>query len=145
MTNRENALPRRCFPFIDFVSSFPSHLRRRLRHRPRFAMTSKRTPVDPPQPNPSDGPIPCVIDHCPVCGDGLLGIRICDDHGFVLCDECEAIWTSPDPGSSHAYTDAENPSCPVCQQSLYSQSRWANRSEVDRLNWTASVNPDLSA
>ncbi len=89
------------------------------------------------------------VDYCPVCGGGLCGIRICGladehPHGFILCDECEAIWLQPDVTSPHQYADAEQPQCPICQQALWGpQSRWANWDDCSELNWIDAINPAL--
>jgi len=94
------------------------------------------------------------IGHCPICGGGLCGIRICtgDDPteqlpatGFILCDECEAIWMQPELSGDHLYADPENPNCPVCRGNLWRTSRWATREEVEHLGWTAKILSDLDA
>jgi hypothetical protein len=92
------------------------------------------------------------IAHCPVCGSGLCGIRICtgDDptesipgRGFVMCDECEAVWMEPDISGEHLYADPENPVCPICRGGLWRNSRWADQSDVNELGWDQAVDPDL--
>lgn len=94
------------------------------------------------------------IATCPICGGGLCGLRICtgDDPtrampggGFVMCDECEAVWMEPDITTDHIYVDPENPKCPICRGGLWGGSRWANRDEVQSLGWTSTVDPKLDA
>lgn len=99
------------------------------------------------------------IDICPICGGGLLGIRICpgqqastqsqadagnrDPHGLIICDECEAIWLEPDSSAMHLYPSAQSPQCPVCDASLWNDTHWATAEEVNRLGWIDAVNRDL--
>jgi hypothetical protein len=37
-----------------------------------------------------------LTEQCSVCGGGLIGYRLCSDHRTVvmMCDECEAVWSS---------------------------------------------------
>ncbi|MEL6108238.1 MAG: hypothetical protein AAFU85_19605 [Planctomycetota bacterium] len=93
------------------------------------------------------------IARCPVCEGGLCGIRICtgDDPtqkapsaGFVMCDECEAIWLEPDLTAAPTYADPESPTCPIYHCGLWGGTRWANREEVERLGWTSNVDTDLA-
>ena len=97
------------------------------------------------------------IGFCPICGGGLCGIRVCgcsvgDEseneparlHGFIVCDECEAIWLQPDLASLHQYPEAVAPQCPICSEPLWGgQGRWANLDEVASLGWTGHVCRDL--
>ncbi|MEZ6090606.1 MAG: hypothetical protein R3C05_21815 [Pirellulaceae bacterium] len=90
------------------------------------------------------------IDYCPVCGAGLLGVRICglgthDAHGLVVCDECEAIWKEPDVSTPHQYTDASDARCPKCALPLWGpQSRWATAEDLVYLNWQHAIDSDLN-
>ena len=91
------------------------------------------------------------IGQCPVCGQGLLGIRVCDGssvrpvpHGLVVCDECEATWTSPDADSPHSYPSPEDGRCPVCLADLWEGSRWADDTGVESLGWGSAVEPSLN-
>ncbi|MEO1618578.1 MAG: hypothetical protein AAFV88_22200 [Planctomycetota bacterium] len=90
---------------------------------------------------------------CPICEAGLCGIRIClgDDpteanpnRGFVMCDECEAVWLEPDTTSQHVYVDPDTPRCPVCQGGLWQTSRWASKDEVSELGWCSHVDSSLT-
>ena len=104
------------------------------------------------------------IGHCPVCEAGLLGVRLCHGdptgrlaaaaglrhegdtrriHGLVICDECEAIWRTPDPQTPHELADAEHAVCPRCQTDLWQRSHWASLDEVSRLGWTESIDREL--
>lgn len=102
---------------------------------------------------PNTGPSHSVAN-CPLCGGGLCGIRICtgDDptqsmpeSGFVMCDECEAVWLEPDVTADHIYVDPEKPKCPICRSQLWHNSRWANRDEVKTLGWISAIDPNLDA
>jgi hypothetical protein len=81
------------------------------------------------------------VESCPICGDGLCRIRICISNqkvtGFVLCDECEAMWTDPFMQERvPTNSDETNPQCPSCGQSIWGQnSHWANIGEVCLLGW----------
>jgi hypothetical protein len=99
------------------------------------------------------GPLHSIAT-CPICGGGLCGVRICtgDDPteampggGFVMCDECEAVWMEPDVATEHVYVDPEKPQCPICRSGLWSGSRWADRNEVQSLGWASSMDPKLDA
>jgi len=89
------------------------------------------------------------IDYCPICGGGLCGIRICGirdevPHGLIVCDECEAIWKTPDVSSRHQYPDAEDARCPTCERPLWGpQSRWANWDDCSELGWLDAIDPQL--
>lgn len=98
------------------------------------------------------------IGFCPICGGGLCGIRVCgfpagDEqdrlntsplHGFIVCDECEAIWLQPDLTTIHQYPHAVDPQCPVCDGPLWGdQSRWADLQEVALLGWSHHVCHEL--
>ncbi len=90
------------------------------------------------------------LDHCPVCQQGLCGIRICgletgQVHGLIVCDECEAIWVVPDLKSSHQYPDSMDARCPTCHEPLWSPaSRWADWEDVRRLGWQSRIDPGLT-
>lgn len=95
------------------------------------------------------------IANCPVCDDGLLGVRLChgdpggaigktvEPHGLIICDQCEAIWRQPDRQSPHQYADAENAKCPRCQTDLWQTSHWASLDEVSRLGWIDAIDREL--
>lgn len=97
------------------------------------------------------------IGFCPICGGGLCGIRVCGFpvgnegesesaplHGFIVCDECEAIWLQPDLATAHQYPDAVDPQCPICYEPLWGdRGRWANLDEVALLGWAGCVCRDL--
>jgi hypothetical protein len=112
------------------------------------------------------------IDTCPVCGGGLLGIRICTGqnqiagtgrnpdgdtfgagifepthvhgpHGLIVCDECEAIWIEPHSSAPHIYPSADDARCPVCDSNLWNDSHWATAKEVESIGWAYAVNTEL--
>ncbi len=65
-------------------------------------------------------------------------------HGLIVCDECDAIWLTPDLETPHQYPDAEDPRCPICSERMWGQtSRWANWMDVDSLGWGFAVNRKL--
>ncbi len=77
---------------------------------------------------------------CPVCGDGLLGMRVCGDHALIVCDECEALWTDPACAGAARFPKGEASLCPICGESLWGpQAHWADDAEVRELNWSRFV------
>lgn len=67
-----------------------------------------------------------------------------NQHGLVVCDECEAIWLSPDTETDHIYPDPENARCPICHDALWGQSsHWASMSEISELGWDHTVDSKL--
>lgn len=66
-------------------------------------------------------------------------------HGLIMCDECEAIWMSPDPESPHVYPDAESAACPICQNPLFGDEvRFASQSDLEQLGWAGAIDPALT-
>jgi uncharacterized protein YbaR (Trm112 family) len=91
---------------------------------------------------------------CPVCEAGLRRVRACygdsrtaaAPHGYVICDECEALWLTPDPQSPRFYPDTEQPACPVCQGPLFgSQAHYATVEEVRQLGWQTKCRIESSS
>ncbi len=65
-------------------------------------------------------------------------------HGLIVCDECEAIWLSPDCQTDHLYTDPEFARCPVCGDALWgASSHWATADEVAGLGWERAIDRRL--
>ena len=85
------------------------------------------------------------VSSCPVCGDGLCRIRVCEKDqrlaGMVLCDECEALWTDPTMTQRVLRKAGDmDPICPSTGQSVWGeQSRWANVGEICLLGWFGGV------
>ena len=86
--------------------------------------------------------------NCPICECGLRRVRVCRSsegtlHGYLLCDECEALWLDPDPATPYRFPDPDAPRSPVVDAPLYGpQSHWASVDEVRELNWLDKVNID---
>lgn len=82
---------------------------------------------------------------CPVCESGLCRVRICGiteghPHGLVICDDCEAIWMSPDLSGPHYYSDPVHPVSPVDGDAIWSdQNRWATPDDIGQLGWYGQV------
>lgn len=83
------------------------------------------------------------ICQCPVCEQGLLRPRICESKSnplnsvaAIVCDECDAAWTSPTL-LERMLTRADGaPSSTGCQESLWGpRSHWASLEEVYLLGW----------
>ncbi len=78
---------------------------------------------------------------CPKCEGGVCRVRLCGVaakqlHGMVLCDECEAMWTSPDLKAPPTYLDPENPTSARTGESIWDESnRWATVEDVCLLGW----------
>ena len=82
---------------------------------------------------------------CPICGDGLRRARYCSDatgekHFYLLCDECEALWLSPDDDGEQKYASMENPMCPICSTNMYGSSAgWVDAGQLDTTPWPAEL------
>ena len=82
------------------------------------------------------------VGFCSVCEEGSLGIRVCasGDHSVVLCDECDALWTSPDLKSKPQFPEQPKLPCPECGSSLVEPpSHWATKKEVKAAGWSDTV------
>ncbi|TWT90661.1 hypothetical protein Mal64_10560 [Pseudobythopirellula maris] len=82
------------------------------------------------------------VGFCRVCGTGPLGLRLCGGCGalVILCDECDAVWTTADTSAPPAFSDEPELPCPHCEASLVdAPSRWATREEVASCDWLASA------
>lgn len=78
------------------------------------------------------------VGPCPICGQGLLGVRICCGEPVILCDECDAAWTSP--ALIERLSTTADPACPTCGRSLWGlQARWATREEIEAAGWWPKV------
>jgi len=78
------------------------------------------------------------LGFCRICSTGPLGLRRCGKCGnvVVLCDECDAIWTSADFAAKPCFAKAGELPCPECQASLIdSPSRWATQAEIEAIDW----------
>lgn len=102
------------------------------------------------------------VAHCPICGGGVCGIRICglissetepqrgregdgEIHGLVICDQCEAIWVEPDVETVHQYASVLDARCPTCGEPLGDlKSGWASRSDIQTLGWQIAVTGSLN-
>ncbi|MCP4190825.1 MAG: hypothetical protein GY768_09375 [Planctomycetaceae bacterium] len=82
------------------------------------------------------------VGFCSCCGTGPLGIRICGgcQRPWIVCDECDAVWATPDcDGQPMTPSDLQLP-CPTCQTSLRKlPSRWAKAEDLARIGWESDV------
>lgn len=75
---------------------------------------------------------------CRLCGTGPLGLRKCGgcNSVVVLCDECDAVWTTADVTLPPQLTDDPTLPCPHCDASLVAApSSWATREDIDATPW----------
>ncbi len=82
------------------------------------------------------------VGFCPACGQGTVGIRICGSghHAVALCDECDAIWRSPELDAPATYAEQPGLPCPECGTSLLNRpAHWATRDEVQRIGWQDAI------
>ncbi len=81
------------------------------------------------------------VGFCSCCGTGPMGIRICHTcrAPLVMCDECDAVWLSPEPGTEPLYPEQPQLPCPHCGHSLRDGSHWGTRQELTELGWVAYV------
>jgi len=93
---------------------------------------------------------PChSIGLCPICGDGLCGIRIYQSdrdstYGLIVCDECDAVWTEPDLSRKPYFPDSEDARSPMDGQPIWSpSSHWADLKECESLGWLGEIDPAL--
>ncbi|GAB5403576.1 MAG: hypothetical protein Aurels2KO_18070 [Aureliella sp.] len=93
-----------------------------------------------------DAPLSWVhAGSCPICGDGLRRARFCADatgekHFYLLCDECEALWITPDDSGEQKYASMEDPMCPICSATMYGSSAgWVESNDVDTTPWPAKL------
>lgn len=78
------------------------------------------------------------VGSCPICGDGLRGIRVCCGELVVVCDECDALWSSP--ALTDRISTSADPVCSHCNKSLWGdQARWARRQDVETAGWWPDV------
>ncbi len=80
------------------------------------------------------------IDECSLCGTGPLGLRYCGKckEIAILCEECEAIWITPDTKAPPLLS--QNPTktlCPKCKTGslLSNTSHWATLREIQGTPW----------
>ena len=75
---------------------------------------------------------------CRICETGPLGLRACGACGQIvlLCDECDAIWTTADVDAPPYLTSEPELPCPTCAASLFAApSHWANMEEIESTDW----------
>ncbi|MEM6328780.1 MAG: hypothetical protein AAF790_00875 [Planctomycetota bacterium] len=75
---------------------------------------------------------------CRSCGTGPLGLRRCGgcEAIVLLCDECDAVWTSADTSAPPVLSEDPSLPCPHCTASLIGpSSAWATREQIDRTPW----------
>lgn len=91
------------------------------------------------------------IGFCPVCGDGLCGVRIfqAESHtpyGLVVCDECGAVWQQPNLSIKPFFPDFEDERSPIDGQPLWgATSRWADLDDCAMLGWLDAIDPRLDS
>jgi hypothetical protein len=96
------------------------------------------------------------IGECPVCVNGLCRVRTCtveagSAHFYAMCDECEALWLTPNTDTPFSFPDSCDPKCPICQQDLYGQqAHWSLADELRGSEWMSNAifdvpNPDSLA
>lgn len=80
---------------------------------------------------------------CPICEQGLLRPRICtsdstppESVAAILCDECDAVWSTPSLQERILTQNEGEPACPRCKKSLWgTQTHWATLEEIYLLGW----------
>ena len=78
------------------------------------------------------------LGFCRICSTGPLGLRWCGGCGnvVVLCDECDAVWTSADLNAKPYLASVGELPCPECNFSLVdTPSRWATKSQIEACDW----------
>lgn len=78
------------------------------------------------------------VGPCPICGNGLRGVRVCCGRPVVICDECDAVWATPDVADR--ISASSDPPCGQCSESLWGkQAHWAGQEEVTAAGWWTQV------
>lgn len=70
---------------------------------------------------------------CRICKAGPLGLRKCGvcRRVVVLCDECDAAWSTADTHGKPTFATEDDMPCPACRASLLaSGSSWATADEA---------------
>lgn len=78
------------------------------------------------------------VGFCPVCKAGPLTLRTCGSCGkvVILCDECDAVWTSADFTAKPLLGSKGKLPCPECGASLFeSSSHWTTEEEIHAADW----------
>ena len=89
------------------------------------------------------------IGICPVCETGLCGVRIIvptdqPPYPLAVCDECEAMWTTPDLSQEPLFSSAEAAVNPIDGLPLWGpDAHWADLGECDRVGWIEAIDPGL--
>lgn len=79
---------------------------------------------------------------CPACEQGTLGLRICSSQQdlVILCDECDALWLSPDTSTPPLFPDQPELPCPACEGNLMDPpAHWASLGELFQRGWLPAV------
>lgn len=87
------------------------------------------------------------VGTCPFCEQGRLGVRICNKAGdaVILCDECDAMWLSPEINAPPAFPEQPNLPCPCCPGNLTDDpAHWASFGEIYQKGWISAVKGELS-
>lgn len=92
----------------------------------------------------------CIQPGCPLCMTGAVGFRRCaPDAGIVLmCDECNAVWLSPEGISTESALYPQGPDfvVPTLNCSIRRPlSDWADRDDVARVGWARFIHLDGKA
>ena len=81
---------------------------------------------------------------CPVCDQGVRGVRVCHDHAVLLCDECESVWLDPGDEQRPVAPPMPDLPCPVCRNPLYgAETAWADAGQIDSFGWTAAIDGEV--
>ncbi|MEM8864224.1 MAG: hypothetical protein AAGF31_01605 [Planctomycetota bacterium] len=91
---------------------------------------------------PGDNDLMLYIGLCRLCETGPLGLRYCGGCGnvVIMCDECDALWTSADVESKPVLSDEADLPCPTCENSLVGDySSWATREQCLATPWIADA------
>ncbi|QDT30430.1 hypothetical protein Enr10x_57960 [Gimesia panareensis] len=82
------------------------------------------------------------IGFCPSCEQGTLGIRICSSLQdlVILCDECDALWLTPETSVSPHFPQQPALPCPACEGNLTAPpAHWAELGELFERGWLAYI------
>jgi len=82
------------------------------------------------------------VGTCPFCEQGNLGVRLCSnsEDAVILCDECDAVWLSPEITGKPLFPEEPDLPCPYCAGNLTeSPARWASMGDILKSGWITAI------
>lgn len=83
-----------------------------------------------------------VYHNCPICLDGQVGFRKCqnDPTLILMCDECDSVWLDPEEINSETVIYPASPDFLIPELKCSTiNSRWATDAEIENMGWTEYI------